>query len=124
MEYLIEIVRSHKTEVEHALAQDPCLKAEIEYDMKIFERGKEAEAQRNRLEAAELAAESVLSLSSARKSLGSRSSVGSTEHSRHGKRRKSFGGRSASKSPMLKKTPEDGSHKKGGTYSGLISVAY
>lgn len=41
MEYLISVVKSNKVEVNQVLQNDPTLKSEIEYDMKIFEKAKE-----------------------------------------------------------------------------------
>jgi hypothetical protein len=41
MEYLVTLVKAHKTEVAQALSYDPTLKAEIEYDLKLFEKSKD-----------------------------------------------------------------------------------
>eukprot|EP01041_Mallomonas_annulata_P002902 gene2902-5693_t len=38
MEYLMSLMRTHKNEVAETLSADPVLKAEIEYDLKVFER--------------------------------------------------------------------------------------
>lgn len=100
MEYLCEIVRNHKSEVEQVLAQDPCLKAEIEYDMRVFERSREAEIQRCRLLAAEEAANSALNESSSRKSL----SGIMTSAAKSSGRRMTFGGISTGKSPLSKRS--------------------
>ena len=40
MELLLSLIKSNKAEVDQALTNDPCLKAEIEYDMRVFEKGK------------------------------------------------------------------------------------
>lgn len=105
MEYLCEIVRNHKSEVGQVLAHDPCLKAEIEYDMRMFEKMKETVSQRARLEAAEMAADSALNDLSARKSFGGRISCSDCDSkSKSIQRRKSFAGLSIAKSPALKKS--------------------
>ena len=40
MEFLVSLIKHHKNEVEEALQFDPSLKAEIEYDLKQFEKTK------------------------------------------------------------------------------------
>jgi len=40
MEFLVALVKHHKSEVEEALQFDPTLRSEIEYDLKQFERAK------------------------------------------------------------------------------------
>merc|ERR1712139_19016 len=38
MEYLMHLMKANKAEVDYILSADPALKAEIEYDMKMFLR--------------------------------------------------------------------------------------
>jgi len=40
MEYLVHLIQAHKTEVEETFNAEPTLKAEIEYDLRIYERQK------------------------------------------------------------------------------------
>ena len=48
MEYLVFLVKNHKAEVAQAFASDPSLTAEVEYDMRIFEKARaEKAAQRD-----------------------------------------------------------------------------
>ena len=44
MEYLVMLTKAHKNEVAQALSSDPTLKAEIEYDLRMFEKAKEKAA--------------------------------------------------------------------------------
>ena len=40
MEYLVHLMKQHRVEVDEALQSDPTLKAEIEYDLKQYEKTK------------------------------------------------------------------------------------
>ena len=44
MEYLVYLVKGNKVEVAQALSSDPTLKAEIDYDLKMFERERQERA--------------------------------------------------------------------------------
>ena len=44
MEYLVHLVKNNRNEVNQVLSADPTLKAEVEYDLKIFEKAKEEKA--------------------------------------------------------------------------------
>lgn len=44
MDYLVHLMQAHKAEVEETLNADPTLKAEIEYDLKMYERQKRQQA--------------------------------------------------------------------------------
>lgn len=55
MEYLLHIVKTHKAQVAQVLAQDPALKVEIEYDLKMFEKEKAADVGEKRIASAERA---------------------------------------------------------------------
>lgn len=45
MDYLLSLVKHHKSEVDQALQNDPTLKAEVDYDLRQYERAKK-EAQK------------------------------------------------------------------------------
>lgn len=45
MEYLLYLVKHHASEVDQALQYDPTLKAEIEFDLRQFERQRKEQAQ-------------------------------------------------------------------------------
>jgi len=49
MEYLVYLMKQHQTEVDEALQFDPTLKAEIEYDLKQYEKSKRDSSQSPRL---------------------------------------------------------------------------
>jgi condensin-2 complex subunit D3 len=40
MEYLLSLVKHHKVEVDQALQNDPTLKAEVDYDLRQYEKNK------------------------------------------------------------------------------------
>ncbi len=40
MEYLLGLMKHHKAEVDQALQNDPTLKAEVDYDLRQYERAK------------------------------------------------------------------------------------
>ncbi len=40
MEYLLSLMKHHKAEVDQALQNDPTLKAEVDYDLRQYERAK------------------------------------------------------------------------------------
>lgn len=46
MEYLVHLIKNNRNEVNQVLSADPTLKAEVEYDLKIFEKAKEEKAAR------------------------------------------------------------------------------
>jgi hypothetical protein len=105
MEYLVELVKAHKAEVDQTLSTDPVLKSEIEYDIKLFDREKEAALQQSKLAAASAAADQALAItnntsaskqSTGRRSLGSgdlmASPSGDAMSVAASTRRKSFGG--------------------------------
>lgn len=43
MEYMIFLMKNNKADVDQALSNDPCLRSEIEYDLKQYQKAKEAE---------------------------------------------------------------------------------
>lgn len=45
MEYLLYLVKHHASEVDQALQYDPTLKAEIDFDLRQFERQRKEQAQ-------------------------------------------------------------------------------
>lgn len=65
MGYLVQMIKNHKEEVDKALSSDPSLKAEIDYEIRLYDKEKEQEAVRASLLAAESAAELALSLTPA-----------------------------------------------------------
>jgi hypothetical protein len=46
MELLVSLMKTHPSEIEQVLSNDPSLRAEVEYDMKMYERKKEKERAR------------------------------------------------------------------------------
>lgn len=60
MEYLVTFVKAHKVEVAQALSSDPTLKAEIDYEMKLFEKNSKEKEIRDRVEKAAEAANSII----------------------------------------------------------------